>query len=263
VSGLLLLTRDDPKDDRMALEADRDGQEVVRLELLGTEPGRDRDRFASWLEVPQVDASVAWTSRRAAQALLGLLTPPRRAGLHHLALFAVGKESASPLSNEGFPVDYVPEHPDATRLAEKIVAESEQRGFRKVAFLHGDRALPDLPRVLREAGLEVEPFELYRIRFLSPDVSAVTRALDQGRQILAVFFSPSGVEALERLLKPEHVERVRAEVWTMPHGTTTERALLDRGYARVPNPSKRGTSGADGAERERGRSVPRSTGSHG
>lgn len=237
MSGLLLLTRDDPKDDRMALEAERDGQEVVRLELLGTEPGPDRDRLASWLERPQVDASLAWTSRRAAKALLALLTPARRAGLHHLPLFAVGKESASPISNEGFHVDYVAEHPDASRLAEKIVAESERRGFRRVAFLHGDRALPELPRALGEAGLEVEPFEIYRIRFLPADVSRAARAIEQGRQILAVFFSPSGIEALERLLPGDLVPRFRAEAWTMPHGSTTERALSDRGYVRVPHPA--------------------------
>jgi len=239
VSGLLLLTRDDPRDDRITLEAERDGQEVVRLKLLGTEPGRDEDRFASWLEVPQVDAAIAWTSRRAAEALLALLTPERRAGLGHLPLFAVGAESAAPIVHEGFQVEYVSEHPDATKLAERILEESERRGFRRVAFLHGDRALPDLPRALHVAGTEVEPFELYRIRFLSPDVSAVTRAIEEGRQILAFFFSPSGVEALERLLPSDAAERFREEAWTMPHGATTERALLDRGYARVPHPGKR------------------------
>ena len=220
----------------MALDAERDGQEVVRLGLLGTDPGSDRDRFGAWLETPQVDAAVAWTSRRAAEALLALLTPARRAGLSHSPLFAVGAESAAPVANEGFRVEYVPEHPDAARLAEKIVHESKEAGFRRVAFLHGDRALPDLPRALREAGIIVEPFELYRIRFLPSDVAPVERALDQGRQILAVFFSPSGVEALERLLTSGTVERFRAEAWTMPHGATTARALRDRGYARVPAP---------------------------
>jgi uroporphyrinogen-III synthase len=236
VSGLLLLSRDDPRDDAMALDAERDGQEVVRLGLLGTEPGADRERFGAWLETPQVDAGVAWTSRRAAEALVALLTPARRAGLSHAPLFAVGAESAAPVTNEGYRVEYVPEHPDAARLAEKIVDESERRGIRRVAFLHGDRALPDLPRVLRGAGIAVEPFELYRIQFLAPDVAPVERALDQGRQILAVFFSPSGVEALERLLPSGTVERFRAEAWTMPHGATTARALHDRGYARVPAP---------------------------
>lgn len=236
MSGLLLLTRDDPRDDGMALEAARDGQEVVRLGLLGTEPGSDGERFGAWLETPQVDAAIAWTSRRAGEALRGLLTPARRAGLSHAPLFAVGAESAAPIASEGFRVEYVPEHPDALRLADTIVDESERRGFRRVAFLHGDRALPDLPRALREAGLSVEPFELYRIRFLPADASPAERALDQGRQILAVFFSPSGVDALERLLPGGALERFRAEAWTLPHGATTARALRDRGYARVPAP---------------------------
>ena len=236
MSGLLLLTRDDPRDDAMALDAERDGQEVARLGLLGTQPGADQERFGAWLETPQVDAAVAWTSRRAAEALVGLLTPARRAGLSHSPLFAVGAESAAPVTAEGYQVGFVAEHPDAARLAERIVDESERRGFRRVAFLHGDRALPDLPRALREAGITVEPYELYRIRFLPADVSPVERALDQGRQILSVFFSPSGVEALERLLPGDLVKRFRAEAWTMPHGATTARALRDRGYARVPQP---------------------------
>ena len=236
MSGLLLLTRDDPRDDPMALDAERDGQEVARLGLLGTEPGSGRDRFAAWLETPQVDAAVAWTSRRAGEALVGLLTPARRAGLSHAPLFAVGAESAAPVAREGYRVEYVAEHPDALRLAEKIVDESERRGFRRVAFLHGNRALPDLPRALREAGILVEPFELYRIRFLSADPSPVVRALEEGRQILAVYFSPSGVDAFERVLPSGLVERFRAEAWTMPHGATTARELRDRGYARVPAP---------------------------
>jgi uroporphyrinogen-III synthase len=237
----------------MALEAERDGQEVVRLSLLGTETGRDRERFGAWLETPQVDAAVAWTSRRAAEALRALLTPARRAGLSHAPLFAVGAESAAPVANEGYRVDYVPEHPTAARLAGRIAGESERRGFRRVAFLHGDRALPDLPLALREAGLEVEPFELYRIRFLAPDAGAVGRALEQGRQILAVFFSPSGVEALERLLSPEEVTRFRAEAWTMPFGPTTARTLLAHGYARVPDPVERSTgSGATPYNPDRG-----------
>ncbi|HET9250856.1 MAG TPA: uroporphyrinogen-III synthase [Candidatus Eisenbacteria bacterium] len=260
MSGLLLLTRDDPRDDSMALDAERDGQEVARVALLGTEPGGDADRFAAWLETPQVDAAIAWTSRRAAEALLALLTPARRAGLSHAPLFAVGAESAAPVANEGYRVDYVPEQPDASRLAEKIVEESERRAFRRVAFLHGDRALPDLPRALREAGITVEPYELYRIRFLPADVSPVTRALDQGRQILAVFFSPSGVEALEKLLPGGAVDRFRAEAWTMPYGATTARALRDRGYARVPAPVERVAAGAAGGEPAAAR---RSTGSHG
>lgn len=262
MSGLLLLTRDDPRDDRMALEAERDGQEVVRLALLGTEPGHDRDRFAAWLETPSHDAAVAWTSRRAAEALIGLLTPERRAALGRMPLYAVGAESAAPVVEAGLPVSFVAKRPDALRLAEKIVDESERRRFRRVVFLHGDRALPDLPRALREAALDVEPFELYRIGFLSPDIGAVHRALEQGRQILAVFFSPSGVEALERLLPGGDRTRFRAEAWTMPYGPTTARALVTRGYARVPEPVERGGSGPP-AEHEAGGAGRRSTGSGG
>jgi uroporphyrinogen-III synthase len=261
VSGLLLLTREDPKDDRMALEAERDGQEVVRLGLLGTEPGKDGGRFTAWLAKAPADAAIAWTSRRAAEAVLALLSREERDALGRLPLFAVGAESAGPLAEAGFTVEHLAERPDAARLAGKIVAESGRRGIRVVAFLHGDRALPDLPRTLREAGLQVEPFELYRIRLLAPDVSVVERAIEQGRQILAVFFSPSGVDALERLLPHGVVERFRAEAWTMPHGATTGRALRDRGYARVPAPLERDP--ADGpAGRSPGPAAHRSTGPH-
>jgi uroporphyrinogen-III synthase len=243
VSGLLVLTRNDSRDDRMALEAERDGQEVLRLALLGTEPGRDRDRFRTWLESPPADAAIAWTSRRAAEALLAQAGSAGREALGRLPLYAVGAESAAPIASAGLAVHSVPERPDASRLAEKMLAESAARGFRRAVFLHGDRALPDLPLALRDGGIEVEPFELYRIRFLSPDVASLERALEQGRQVLAAFFSPSGVEALERLLAPEAVERFRAEAWTMPYGSTTGRALRERGYARVPEPLERGAAG--------------------
>ena len=46
----------------------------------------------------------------------------------------------------------------------------------------------------------------------------------------AAFFSPSGIEALERLLSPGAVRRLRAEALALARGETTRAALESKGY---------------------------------
>jgi uroporphyrinogen-III synthase len=106
--------------------------------------------------------------------------------------------------------------------------------------LHGDRALPDLRDGLRAAGVTVEEFEVYRTQFREADVSEVCRALAAGRLLAAAFMSPSGVEALERLLSPADAERMHHGVTAVAKGGTTYRALRERGYDRAVDPGPQG-----------------------
>jgi uroporphyrinogen-III synthase len=187
-------------DDALAREADRRGVPVLRLALLDTLPGADGARFLKWLRSPPDGAAVAWTSRRAGERLAAIALPRSRDALAPLPLLALGAESAAPARDAGLPVETPPDGDGAAAFAEWIARRRADRKLRCVAFLHGDKALSALPDGLRAAGIDVAPFEVYRTRFLSPDVRKLKSALEAGGDVAIAYFSPSGVDALERLL---------------------------------------------------------------
>jgi len=235
MSALLVVTRMDPRDDRIVEAAEACSFSVARLPLLATEPGRDVARFLEWLEHAPEGTAIAWTSRRAAETLAGTALPAHKDVLARLPLFAVGAESAAPIRERHLDVAYVPEEPSASSLARHIVEARPTRGIRRVAFLRGDRSLPDLPDALAQAGIEVEPFEIYRTTFQSPDVDVVRSSIAANDPTVVLYFSPSGIEALERLL-PDALEVLRSRAHAVPIGETTRRALATRGYALIAEP---------------------------
>lgn len=235
MKDLLVIAREDERDHSLASEADRMGYEVLRVALLATEPGKDLDRFLAWIrQAPPAGAVVAWTSRRAARALVDALEPAgARDRLARMPLFAVGAESAAPIRDLRLEVSFVAENPSAAALARMILDRRESLGIERVAFLHGNRALPDLPTALRAAGLRVEAFEVYRTRDLAPDLTPLESALGAGRNVWIYFYSPSGIEALERRLRSESLEPLRKRARAVALGATTRAALQERGYARL------------------------------
>jgi len=236
VSALFVIARDDSKDAPLAAEAERLGWSVLRLPLLATEPGSDGGRFLEWLQTPPPGSAIAWTSRRAAEALCEIALPRFRAALERAPLFALGEESAAPVAEAGMRVERPRAGAGAAILADWIVGRRQALGIERVAFLHGDKALPTLPNALRAAKVEVRAFELYRTQFLSPDLGALTAALRAGTAVTVAFWSPSGVEALERLLSPDLTTALRENAEVVSRGETTHQALTSRGYRRARDP---------------------------
>ncbi len=239
---VFLITRCEEGDEPLAVALAERGARVLRLPLLTTEPGPDLERLDAWLAAPPEAAAVAWTSRRAAQALVETALPRHAERLRALPLFALGAESAAPALAAGLTVSLPKDARDARRLVEFMTASRGDAppGARRVAVLHGDRALPDLRVGLRAAGLEVDAFEVYRTRFADADVGEVTRVLARGVLYAAAFLSPSGVEALERRLSAKVAEQLRRDVVVIAKGGTTLRALVERGYQRAVDPGANG-----------------------
>jgi uroporphyrinogen-III synthase len=235
MSALLVVTRMDPRDDRIVEAAEACSFRVARLPLLATEPGRDIARFLEWLERAPDGAALAWTSRRAAEALARIALPALHGALARLALFAVGAESAAPILERHLYVAYVAKEPSASKLALAIAEARASRSRDRVVFLRGDRSLPDLPDGLARAGIEVESFELYRTTFQSPDIDVVRSAIATNDPMIVLYFSPSGIEALERLL-PDALEALRSRAHAVPIGETTRNALTTRGYTSIAEP---------------------------
>jgi uroporphyrinogen-III synthase len=238
--SLLVIARDDPADLDGIRTAERSGVTVLRLALLRTEPGRDGARMRDWLKDGEGSA-VAWTSKRAGEALARLALPSRRDSLSRLSLFAVGSESAAPLRETGFTVEVPVRAEGAAALAGWMIRRQAENGFSRVAFLRGDKALPTLRDALHRAGIPVDEFEVYRTGFETPNVALLTDALRSGTEVLVAFYSPSGVEALERLLPPRALKALRETARATAIGETTHRALLDLGYRHANRFEFRGT----------------------
>ena len=76
---------------------------------------------------------------------------------------------------------------------------------------------------------------IYRTTFQDVDVDTVRSAIAANDPIVVLYFSPSGIEALERLL-PDVLESLRSRAHAVPIGDTTRRALANRGYASIAEP---------------------------
>lgn len=232
---MLIVTRSEPSDDGLVRAAQEAGCEVERLALFATCPGSQVAAFTEWLGQPAAGCALAWTSRRAA-TLLAETLPAHRAALERLPLFAVGEESAGPIKASGLSVSVPRTGLGAGHLAAHLIEHASALGIRRVAFLHGDRALSDLPDCLARAGIPVDRFEVYRTSYLPADPAPLVRALHARRPCVVAYFSPSAISGLERLLDPGDGETLHADAVALARGETTYQALLRWGYAHAHRP---------------------------
>ena len=229
-----LVARDDSEDDRLAGGLERNGFAVLRLPLLDTRPGKDASRLPGIVASLQEGAALAWTSRRAGEALASATLPRHRVALEGARLFALGEASAEPVTSAGIAVTTPPGSGPhgAKALGDLIATRVAAEGIRRVLFLAGNRSLPDFPEALAARGIPAERLEVYETRYLRPDVDELLLALGEHRLACSVFFSPSGAEALEALLLPDALKALHA-VPVAAKGPTTAAALRARGFRSV------------------------------
>jgi len=233
---LFTITRMDTADDALAAAAVEMGFEVARFRLFETKPGAQVAEFLSWLPGAPEGTAVAWTSRRAASVLAKAALPEMHDALAQHPLFAVGKESAAPIADAGFAVTVPREGLGALNLATQLIGMAPQSGIKRVAFLHGDRALTELPDALAGAGISVDRFEVYRTEYVAANVSALTSALAAERTCVVAYYSPSGVAGLERLLDPVTSDALHRRATAIARGQTTYQTLLKWGYLQALRP---------------------------
>jgi len=234
---LFTITRMDSADDGLAAFAGELGYETLRLKLFETKPGAQVAEFLRWLSNAPEGTALAWTSRRAASVLAAMALPGQRDVLTRIPLFAVGTESAAPIAGAGIAVTAPREGLGALNLANQLIGMAPQSGIRRVAFIHGDRALTELPDALAGAGISVDRFEVYRTEYVACDVSPLTHALTAERPCVITLFSPSGVAGLERLLDPNASDAIHRRATAIARGQTTYQALLQWGYHQALRPT--------------------------
>ncbi len=236
---VLILTREDEVDDPLARKAAALGFRVERVQLLATEQGTDSPALAERLgKALTPGTALAWTSRRAAEEL-SRVAPELSDRLRSASLYALGAESAAPARRAGLTVHTAAEARGAAFLAAHIAGRAALDGIRRVVFLHGDRALPNFAEGLEDLGLELAgALEVYRTRFLSPDLGVIREAVRVGGPLAVAFFSPSGAEALERALGEADSRALRERGTAIARGPTTFAALEGRGYRRAVYPKE-------------------------
>ncbi|MEK7316735.1 MAG: uroporphyrinogen-III synthase [Candidatus Eisenbacteria bacterium] len=229
-----LVARDDSEDDRLAAGLEANGFSVLRVPLLETVAGSDAARLPSVLASLPEGTALAWTSRRAGEALAKAAFPRHHAALVNVPLFALGDSSAEPVAKGGIavatPQGFGPH--GARSLADLIATRVAVDGIRRVLFLAGNRSLPDFPEGLAARGVPMERLEVYETRYLRPEVDDLLAVLGERRLACAVFFSPSGAEALEALLAPDALKALHA-IPVAAKGPTTAAALRARGFRSV------------------------------
>lgn len=209
----VILTREPEDNTGLAARLRSVDADVIELPCVRTEPLADTRALAAAIAALGDDDWLVVTSRHGADAVA-------RCGTTRAAIAAVGGATAERLRARGLVVDFAPSVNSGERLAREL---PERRGI--VLLARSDRALPDLPAILRERGFSVREVVAYHT-FVGPrgDVDRVRALLASDRRMAVMFHSPSAVEGLLRTIEPMLL--ARASIFVA--GRSTLRAVRDR-----------------------------------
>ena len=209
----VVLTREPPDNAELAARLRGRVARIVELPCVRIEPLADTRELADALADLREDDCVVVTSRHGADAVA-------RCGPTRAAVAAIGDATAERLRTHGYRVAFQPSVASGTALACELPSRAGV-----VLLARSDRALPDLPRVLRERGFTVREVVAYRtIAEAQGDVAVVRALLASPRGSVAVLFhSPSAVTGALGAIEAPLV--ARASIYVT--GRATLRAVRD------------------------------------
>lgn len=224
---VVVVTRDEPRDGPLSRRLRELGLEVLSWPVVRVGPAPDPAQLESALKRAAELDWIVFASQHAVSAVTDRLPSPP----HGVRVAAVGASTAAALRERGWPPDVVPEQASAAALVAAL-APGVRRGAR-VLFPASSRALPTLAAGLRELGAEVLQVEAYRTDAAELDVAACRSTIDRGAVGAVTFTSPSCVDELHRALGRPYFERLLSRCSCITLGSTTARALAERGFESV------------------------------
>ena len=210
----VILTREPPDNAELASRLRDRVAAIVELPCIRTESLADAGELAEELASLTADDWLMVTSRHGADAV-------GRCGSVVAAIAAVGDATAACLRAHGLSVAFQPTAPSGERLARELPLRPGV-----VLLARSDRALPDLPAILRDRGFRVREVVAYRtVAAASGDVERVRRSLEtSGNAVALLFHSPSAVEGMFSVIDASLI--ARASIYVA--GPSTMRAVRDR-----------------------------------
>jgi uroporphyrinogen-III synthase len=187
--------------------------QVIELPCVRVEPPEDPRALRDELAALRAEDWLVLTSRHGADAVA-------RSGPTRAAVAAVGEATAERLRAHGLRVDFRPSVPSGAALARELAPRAGA-----VLVARSDRALPDLPAILRRRGFTVREIVAYRtIPEAHGDVARVRALLaDAGAHVAVLFHSPSAVAGMLGAIEAPLVARASIHVI----GRSTMRAVRD------------------------------------
>ena len=209
----VILTRDTKDNAELVSPMGRRAARIIELPCVRTEPLAETEELADALAALREGDWVVVTSRYGADAVAPHPTRARFA--------TVGRATAQRLRRHGRPVAFVPTAPSGERLAREL-----PRSDSVVLLARSDRALPDLPRILRDRGFVVRQVVAYRTVVGARGDVALVRSVLSGsaERVAVVFHSPSAVEGMIAALDARLVARATVFV----RGASTLRIARER-----------------------------------
>jgi uroporphyrinogen III methyltransferase / synthase len=181
-------------DDPLARRLRDSGARVIELPCIAIEHLADSAELTRATDHLETDDWLVVTSPSGADAVA-------RVSRSRARVAAIGEATASRLREHGIGVSFVPSAPTGAALGRELPLAT------RALLARSDRALPDLPRVLRERGFDVREVVAYHTRVgARGDVAAVRDALLSG-QVEIYVQSPSALEGLRAAIEPELLAR--------------------------------------------------------
>ncbi|HEV8670643.1 MAG TPA: uroporphyrinogen-III synthase [Candidatus Limnocylindria bacterium] len=208
----VVLTRDPADNAALAARLRRDGAEVIELPCVHVEPLADMRPLRDALAALGESDWLVLTSRHGADAVA-------RCGPTRAAVAVIGRATAEQMRAYGLRVDFEPTAATGERLAREL---PELGGVALLA--RSDRALSDLPRILRARRFAVREVVAYRtVAEARGDIDRVRGLLAARERPVVVFHSPSALAGMLAAIDAALVTRASIQVG----GRATLRAVHD------------------------------------
>lgn len=234
VAGVVVLTREAGKNDKLRAALEPHGIRCVEVPMVETRPGPQRGQLVDAIRAADW-AYVVVTSPEAAAVLLEAWTD---AGKPPLRTAAVGKGTADILG-DALPPVFMPSKATGAVLADELPLPTNEGESFRVLYPCSLKAGQDVQQGLSSRGFEVTRLNTYS----TEPVKTVSEELkeDAGSAGVVTFGSPSTLKAWVEIMGAGPLEN--GDIGVACIGETSGELANKRGFARVSFPEKPGIAG--------------------